>query len=206
MFNYNTPLRYEITDWHQLPQCKSNTDKRLHLHVTDFIHTSDIVGTRISLEHEIYGVLFTYVVDANGCMIAPVCGVDLELSTETILIQLAKFGFLITYKPAEHLPGNQIQYLMTLHHLKFDKIRLLAVWDAPRGVKEFIPYVVAFKVEQLPGWLQSSYSPSVSEFNQAINSGYAINITAISKDEHFSWDWLYNWVADINDILKENSQ
>ncbi len=205
MYMTQCPLRYQISDWKQLCKCKSNNSSKLKINVTEFIQNSDVRGTRISVDHELLGTLFTYVVNLSGGIISPVSSsIDSELSTNEILAQLAKFGFLVTFKEYAHLSGDQLQYLMTLQNLHFDKIRLLNVWDASSGIKEFTTYVVAFKLDFLSDWLNAGYSPSKSEYLEAMNAGYAINISAISRDKEFRWDWLYNWVADINDILESN--
>lgn len=207
MYPYRTPLRYQISNWKQLPNCKSNNSKQLHLHVTDFIQNNDINGVRITLNHDVYGELFSYVVNASGSLVSTFDkDIEYELTTDDILTQLAKYGFLITFHSWEDLSGDQVQYLMTLQNLHFDKIRLLNVWDAPNGVKEFKLHVVAFQVEQLPDWLNAGYAPSKTEFLDALNSGYAINISAISETRNYRWDWLYNWVADIGDILADNAK
>lgn len=207
MYPYRTPLRYQISNWKQLPNCKSNNSKQLHLHVTDFIQNNDINGVRITLDHDVYGELFSYVVNASGSLVSTFDkDIEYELTTDEILTQLAKYGFLITFHSWEDLSGDQVQYLMTLQNLHFDKIRLLSVWDAPNGVKEFKLHVVAFQVEQLPDWLNAGYAPSKTEFLDALNSGYAINISAISETRNYRWDWLYNWVADIGDVLADNAK
>lgn len=207
MYPYRTPLRYQISNWKQLPNCKSNNSKQLHLHVTDFIQNNDINGVRITLNHDVYGELFSYVVNASGSLVSTFDkDIEYELTTDDILTQLAKYGFLITFHSWEDLSGDQVQYLMTLQNLHFDKIRLLNVWDAPNGVKEFKLHVVAFQVEQLPDWLNAGYAPPKTEFLDALNSGYAINISAISETRNYRWDWLYNWVADIGDILADNAK
>ena len=207
MYPYRTPLRYQISNWKQLPNCKSNNSKQLHLHVTDFIQNNDIKGVRITLDHDVYGELFSYVVNASGSLVSTFDkDIEYELTTDEILTQLAKYGFLITFHSWEDLSGDQVQYLMTLQNLHFDKIRLLSVWDAPNGVKEFKLHVVAFQVEQLPDWLNAGYAPSKTEFLDALNSGYAINISAISETRNYRWDWLYNWVADIGDVLADNAK
>lgn len=207
MYPYRTPLRYQISNWKQLPNCKSNNSKQLHLHVTDFIQNNDINGVRITLDHDVYGELFSYVVNASGSLVSTFDkDIKYELTTDDILTQLAKYGFLITFHSWEDLSGDQVQYLMTLQNLHFDKIRLLSVWDAPNGVKEFKLHVVAFQVEQLPDWLNAGYAPSKTEFLDALNSGYAINISAISETRNYRWDWLYNWVADIGDVLADNAK
>lgn len=208
MMTYTEPLRYQISDWHQLPGCKSNNDKCLKISITDFIQDPRLSGTRISVEHPTFGNLFTYIVDLSGNLISNLSlssELQTHLSIDDILLQLSRFGFLITYKEYEHLSGNQLQFLMTINNLHFDKIRLLNVWDVEDGVKQFKLYVVAFQVEPLSQWLNAGYAPSNTEFQNALNSGYALNVSALSEAQSFSWDWLYNWVADISDIIESNS-
>lgn len=208
MMTYTEPLRYQISDWCQLSECKSNNDKCLKITVTNFIQDPRLSGTRISVEHPTFGNLFTYIIDLAGNLVSETSlGTQLKthLSVEEILLQLSRFGFLITYKEYEHLSGNQLQFLMTINNLHFDKIRLLNVWYVENGITQFKLYVVAFQIELLPNWLNAGYAPSNDEFQEALNAGYALNVSALSESQHFSWDWLYNWVADISDVIESNS-
>ena len=97
-------------------------------------------------------------------------------------------------------------YLMTLASLNYDKIRLLSVWKVENAQKVFNNYIVAFNIHANEQWLNASYSPSESEFVKALTDGSAINVTAMTKNLNFKWDWLYNWVADINDIIADNEE
>lgn len=204
--NIKMPLRYQISNWRQLPACKSNNSRDLHICVTDFIQDERLQGLRISLEHDTFGVLFACVVNSRGTLVSTIDeNITSEFTTDQILTELAKYGFLITYHEYAALTGDQIQYLMTLRQFNFDKIRLLNVWDAPRGVKEFQLQVVAFNIEQNPQWLNSGYAPSKTEFLAALNNGSAMNVSATCKDKNFRWDWLYNWVADIDDVIADNA-
>lgn len=200
------PLRYQISSWDQLPDCLSNNSKELHLHVTNFIQDARLCGKRITIEHDVFGVLFAVVVDPAGSIVSQFGdGVEYGISTNQILSELARYGFLITYKQYGKLPGDLVQYLMTLIQLKFDKIRILNVWDMVHSRKEFKWYVVAFKIPDLPQWLNSGYAPSKKEFLDALESGNAINLSVIGEAQRFDWSWLYNWVADIGDIIEDNA-
>lgn len=204
--NNSCPLRYRISDFRQLDKCLSNNSRDLKIVTTTFINDKRLNGLRISVIHSLFGTLFSYVVGAKGSMISKSdYGPTYELTTGQILEELKKYGFYIEYNPVESLPGNQIQYLMTLQKLHFDKIRILSVWDTLRGVKEFKVYVVAFKADPNGDWLNAGYSPSLKEYTKAVNEGTAFNISAISETNDYHWDWLYNWVADIDDILKDQS-
>lgn len=197
------PLRYQISNWRQLPACKSNTSRDLCIRVTDFIQDRRLSGLRIEVVHVEFGVLFAYVVHAKGTLIPKDVqyGLITELSVTQILSELAKYGFFITFHEYEQLPGDQIAYLSTLNQLKFDKLRMLSVHDGD----DAITYVVAFNVSQNSRWLDIRYCPSKKEFLEALKNGSAINVSAICKGKGFVWDWLYDWVADIDDIIADNA-
>lgn len=197
--------RYRIANWHQLCQCKSNSSKKLSIRVADFFNSTRLSGTRISIVDEDFGIVFAYVINAKGDIINPDENVSqFELDAATILQALNTYGFYVEYLPNRNLSGEQLSYLMTLKNLHYDKIRLLAVWDTKNGIKEFKTYVTCFNSELNGDWLNSGYSPSINEFDAALNNGSAINITYISDTQGFQWDWLYNWVASIDDILSQN--
>ena len=44
----------------------------------------------------------------------------------------------------------------------------------------------------------------MKEFQDALATGNAINISAISQQYHYDWSWLYGWIGDIDDILEEH--
>ena len=199
------PLRYSISNWHQLTECKSNNSRELHIEVTDFINDSRLGGIRITVSHETFGNLFTYVVSPYGSLVSGLGNIEYELSTNEILAQLAKFGYLITFKESEHLSGEQITYLMTLQNLGYDKIRILGVWKIQNGVKTYQPKVVVFKILEHPDWLNAGYVARESEFLKALDDGSAINITNISEANRYEWSWLKeNWIAGIRDVIADN--
>lgn len=201
------PLRYRISDWHQLPRCKSNTSRALHVSVTDFVQDMRLSGVRISIQHDDFGTLFACVLHAEGSLVQAADSGELsnEFTTAEILNELSRYGFIVEYNPVASLKGSQISYLMTLQGLKFDKIRILNVYKYQNGVKAFDTHVVAFNVKENPFWLNNAYAVSESEFLEALRNGSAINISAISDTNKFDWSWLYGFVADIEDILEENA-
>lgn len=203
----SAPLRYQISNWKQLPGALSNNSRDLHIRVADFVGSENFTGLRISVEHSKYGVLFATVVDARGSIVSDMPNVESEMSAQDILTQLARFGFLITYHNYENLSGDQVTFLMTLDNLHFDKIRIMRVYrpEMTSGGDYANTCVVAFKVEQLPGWLQASYSCSQSEFNKALNQGWAVNVSSMSQEKNYKWDWLVNYVANIRDVLNDNA-
>ena len=206
MLDKGMPLRYKISSWRQLPDCLSNNSKLLHIHLSDFINNRNLLGFRITVEHDTFGTLFACVLNASGDIITP--GYDYvpyELSPDAILKELEKFGYFITYEPVASLPGNQIEYLITLRGLGYDKLRKLSVWKNGLSGKESSPVkLVAFQSDPHGDWLNNAYCPSDKEFYNALMDGTAANLTEICKTKKFRWDWL-DFVANIDDIIKENA-
>lgn len=205
-FKVNQPLSYRISDWRQLDHCQSNLSNCLHIVTSVIIDSPALSGLVIKVIHDKYGELFVYTLDAKGSFINEnVDGTYFQMTPANILAELKKYGFNIQYNPVEHISGNQLQFLMTLENLHYDKIRILNVWSAPLGVKQFKTYVVAFNSQTLGDWLNAGYSPSETEFVNALIAGTACNVSDLSDSQHYDWSWLYNWVGDISDILAENS-
>lgn len=210
--SYPQPLRYSITSWKQLPKCLSNNDKDLRITITEFVGNTELCGTRISVVHPRYGVLFTEVLGAFGSFTTSLkqannyTGTTFELDTEHILQELRKFGFFISYREVKHLPKKLLEYLNTLRNLGFDKIRVLNVYSVDStGDKKFKWYVVGFKTCAHGAWLNNAYSPSQKEFTEALLDGTAINISEMNSAKGFNWSWL-DYVANIDDVLKENME
>ncbi len=200
------PLRYNISNLRQLTGCLSNNSRDLRIHVTEFYNQITLRGLRISVDHTILGTLFACVLDAEGDVVTEYDSGEQkpEITVEQILKEIEKYGFYVSFNPKEHLKGSQIQYLMTVGKLGFNKIRVITIWDAPIGVKEFKWYVVVFKSKALPGWLNNAYSPSRKEFEKALTDGVAINITDICECHKYRWDWL-DYVGNVDDIILDNA-
>lgn len=199
------PLRYNISDWHQLSKVQSNNSRDLSISVSDFIHDNRLSGLRIQVNHKAFGVLFACIINAQGSMISELAkNVVYELTPKQILLQLEVFGFLVTFNPKKHLSGNQISFLMALQDLHLDKLRVLNVWYLENGVKVSKWQVVAFNIQDNPMWINNGYSASDDEYMSALKNGSAINVTAISTEKHWDWSWL-DYVANIDDILKDNA-
>ena len=146
------PLRYNISDWHQLPECRSNSGETLSIKVADLIQNNHVTGTRITVVDEVIGILFSYVLNPTGDYIIdddpPASTYD--LSTDQILAILYKFGFFVTYNRETHLSAEQITYLEAVDELGYDKIRWIATREGDN-------YIVVFNAEQNPNWLDNSY-------------------------------------------------
>ena len=200
------PLQYNISSWDQLTKCQSNNSVHLHIGVTDYTDDCKLSGTLIQVKHDLFGTLFACLVNASGNLLSADSENYMhEFATEQILDELAKFGFNVTYNPREHLDGEQLQYLMTLNQLGFDKLRTLVVYRYTQdGHTKSTPTIVAFKADKCSKWIHNKYIENESNFLIALGNGSAVNISAISQDKHFDWDWL-DCVASIDDILRDNA-
>lgn len=203
MISKGTPLRYQISSWRQLPECRSNNSKDLRIHVSDLFNNDMLRGFKISVDHPAFGVLFACVLDGRGLIVTELDG-DKSMTVPQILRELERFGFLITYHPNKDLNSKQIEYLITLRGLLYDKIRKISVWTPSNGTTNRSIKIVAFRSDKLGDWLNNWYSPSESEFTKALVDGVAINLTDMSKTYKFNWDWL-DYVANIDDALKDAS-
>lgn len=198
-------LQYNISDIHQLSGVLSNNSRDLSISVADFIQDDRLLGTRVQVVHTDFGVLFACVFNASGSMVSSTDDYTvIEPSIAELLLELSKYGFDVVYDPRKSLPGSQLEYLITLESLGYDKIRLLSVYSVQSGVKKFNTYVVGFNVDKNPMWINNGYAPSDKEFTGSLKDGSAINISGISKTRKWSWSWL-DYVADISDILKDNA-
>ena len=202
------PLRYNISNWLQLSECKSNNSVDLYITVKQIIDDGShrLEGINILVNHTQYGTLFACLINSNGTLLTPdpVSGIIKEFSTDEILAELNKFGFDVTFEINQHLSGNQIAYLMTLSGLEYDKIRKLPVYEYDnKGNKVFSDYIVAFNVEQCPDWINMDYICRSNEFLAKLNDGVALNLTFMSKTQMFDWTWL-TYVANIDDIIRDN--
>lgn len=203
MISKGALLRYQISSWRQLPECRSNNSKDLRLHVSDLFNNDMIRGFKIWLDHPSYGVLFACVLDGRGMMITELDG-NKSMTSDQILRELERFGFLITYHPNKDLNSKQIEYLITLKGLLYDKIRLMRVWTPVSGTSNTSLKIVAFRSDKLGDWLNNWYSPSEQEFTKALVAGTAVNLTDMSRTYKFNWDWL-DYVANIDDILRDSA-
>lgn len=201
----NAPLSFRISSWRQLNDCVSNLSRDIHIKVCQLVNSDVLTGLRISVEHKLWGVLFSCVMNAHGTLVQP--GDDgqvHQISDADILAELYKYGFNIVYQAPKGLPGNQISYLMTLKGLGYDKLRVLRVNNGPSDPCHC--YIVAFLTESHGDWLNAGYSPSFGEYQSALNDGTAINLSGVSETKSFNWSWLYGWVANIDDILSDCSE
>ena len=198
------PLRYNISDWHQLVDVQSNNSRKLHIVVTDLIQSDVITGMQISVVYSGYQFpLFSYTISASGTAVTP--NIATDLTKTQILDELAKYGFLVTFNQMQHLPADLITYLQTLNNLGFDKIRKLTVTQESWGKQIGETFIVAFMVDRCPEWLANEKTVQKVHFQDVLYDGGAINLTPISTTNQWDWSWL-TFVANIDDILMENTE
>lgn len=201
----SAPLRYNISNWLQLSECKSNNSADLYITVKQVIDDGShrLTGITILVQHTQYGTLFACLVNSSGTLLTPdpVSGKIKEFTTDEICEELYKFGFDVTFEINQHLSGDQISFLMTVNDLGYDKLRVLSVQDKPDG--HYSDYLVVFNVEKCPDWIQNGYVCGKSVFVNALTSSGAMNLTDLEQTKGFDWTWL-TYVANIEDIIRDN--
>jgi hypothetical protein len=200
----SSPLRYNISNWLQLSECKSNNSTDLYITVKQVIDDGShrLTGIIILVNHTQYGTLFVCTINSTGSLLTPdpTSGIIKEFTTDEILAELNKFGFDVTSEINQHLGGNQISYLMTLYDLGFDKLRMLEVQQLD-GM--YSNYLVAFNVDKCPDWIQNDFTCGRKVFLEALNNSGAMNLTDLKQTKGFDWTWL-TYVANIEDIIEDN--
>jgi hypothetical protein len=201
------PLHYNISNWVQLSECKSNNSSDLYITVKQIIDDGShrLQGTNILVNHNQYGTLFACLVNSSGSLLTPDpdSGIIKEFTTDEILEELNKFGFDVTFKINQHLSGEQIAYLMTLYDLGFDKLRRLWVYNTDKYDGHYSDYIVAFNVAKCPDWIRVDYTCGSNVLSQALMDSGAMNLTALEQTQGFDWTWL-TYVANIDDIIRDN--
>ena len=201
----NNPLRYNISNWLQLAECKSNNSVDLYITVKQIIDDGShrLQGVNILVNHSQYGTLFACLVNSSGSILTPdpVSGIIKEFSTDEILAELNKFGFDVTFEINQHLSGAQISYLMTIMDLGYDKLRRLYVQDKPDG--QYSEYIVVFNVKKCPDWIKDDFVCGKKPFVDALIGSGAMNLTDLEQTKGFDWTWL-TYIANIEDIIEDN--
>ena len=199
------PLRYNISNWLQLSECRSNTSVDLYITVKQIIDDGShrLTGIAILVQHTQYGTLFACLVNAEGSLIVKDenSGIISEFSTDAITKILATFGFDVTFHINQHLSGDQISFLMTVNDLGYNKLRRLYVQDKPDG--RYSEYIVVFNVEKCPDWINLDFTCGKKPFVDALISSGAMNLTDLEQTKGFDWTWL-TYIANIDDIIEDN--
>lgn len=194
-------LQYQIDCWEDLSKCKSNTCPELSISVSKYLHNYDIEGIKISVNHPKYGTLFAYTINPKGMLVAPgaVSGRP-EMTHDILFTEIARYGFYVSFTEYIHLSWDQVKFLRTIQGLGFDKIRLLPVYDN-RTNRPIDSIGVAFKIDSNEAWINPGYAASEQEFEKAVISGTALNLSKLPGFEKNSWDWMYNAIFDIDYLL-----
>lgn len=199
-------LAYTISSWSEISKCLSNNSRRLHLKCIT-IDDDRLSGQCIQVVHEKYGCLFACMVSNIGGMLDRMPDESYHMiPTQQILDELEKFGFIIDFQPDEHISGKQLEYLITLNKLGYDKIRILYVSYPTASDYIYKQRIVVFNVDKNPNWLTNTYVAKEKEFIEALNNGSAMNITEVSQTQQFEWEFLNDKVLNISDILQVNSK
>lgn len=205
----NCKLRYEIDSWDEITGCQSNNSPKLHL-TYDVALGRSLSGQIIRVEHDDYGCLFSYVVEASGVDVS--CapnGTVFQLTTDELLMELEKYGFIVKFSKCLQLSNAQYQLLMSSQLLGMSKIRIMYVDMTTKRNRfdddyERKPYLVMFKTDKLPMWLSNGKVCSKQEFEDALAKGYAVNLTECEGGLHGNdWSFLTDKVLNVTDILKK---
>ena len=205
----NDKLRYEIDSWDQITECQSNNSPKLHL-TYDVALGRSLSGQIIRVEHDDYGCLFSYVVEASGVDVS--CapnGTVFQLTTDELLMELEKYGFIVKFSKCLQISNAQYQLLMSSQLLGMSKIRIMYVDMTTKRNRfdddyERKPYLVMFKTDKLPMWLSNGKVCSKQEFEDALAKGYAVNLTECEGGLHGNdWSFLTDKVLNVTDILKK---
>lgn len=205
----NDKLRYEIDSWDQITGCQSNNSPKLHL-TYDVALGRSLSGQIIRVEHDDYGCLFSYVVEASGVDVS--CapnGTVFQLTTDELLMELEKYGFIVKFSKCLQLSDAQYQLLMSSQLLGMSKIRIMYVDMTEKRNRfdddyERKPHLAMFKTDKLPMWLSNGKVCSKQEFEDALAKGYAVNLTECEGGLHGNdWSFLTDKVLNVSDILKK---
>ena len=176
----SNPLRYNISNWFQLSECKSNNSADLYITVKQVIDDGShrLTGLIILVQHNQYGTLFACMVNADGTLFTKDTnsGIIWEFSTDEITQILATFGFDVTFHINQHLSGDQISFLMTVSDLGFDKLRRLIVQGADGRYSE---YIVVFNVAKCSDWIDNDYVCGIKLFLNALQTSGAMNLLSV---------------------------
>lgn len=193
-------LRYRISSWHQLSKCQSNISNDLSIRVTDLIQDERLSGIKISVRHIEYEDLFTCLINSTGALVDDEVA---ELSPDTIFEQLSRFGFLVSFSQKFDISKSQLDTITGIQKLGYDKIRVLNVID--RVNNQYNSYIVAFLSSYNQNWLNNAYCSNTKELSDAVVSGQAICIQALSELNRYDWSWLYGYVLGVDDIISQHN-
>jgi len=125
------------------------------------------------------------------------------LTTEEILKQIQKFGFIVEYNVRANLPGPVISYLMTMLNLGYVKITRIGVRTPNSDGSIYIRSTVILMKDapETLDLLRFDEVITISEFMHKLDLNVVVNAT---NEPGMNWDWL-TYMANIEDLLQENS-
>ena len=125
------------------------------------------------------------------------------LTTEEILKQIQKFGFIVEYNVRANLPGPVISYLMTMLNLGYVKITRIGVRTLNSDGSVYIRSTVILMKDapETLDLLRFDEVITISEFMHKLDLNVVVNAT---NEPGMNWDWL-TYMANIEDLLQENS-
>lgn len=199
-------LQYNITDWHQLTQCHSNLSRDLSIKVSSLLQNDMLTGTRIAVVHELFGPIFTTVFTPTGSMVWSEKDdpqTVFSLTTDQILMELHKWGFIVTYQQMYCLPEDQLAYIVAIQELGYTTIRTITPFHSVLGQPVFSTRIVAFVIASTTTeWIDITFKPRDSAYTDALTQGQAIDLGSRSKSP-WDWAWLTS-VVSISSILAQN--
>lgn len=144
-------------------------------------------------------------IEGSGSLISDVDeeGLDLPfMTTDQILRELQRFGFIIFYDVKKNLPSPILSFLSTVNDLGYDKITRVALQTktASNGVI-WAPTILVIKSEFNLDLLEFDCKLTRKDFNQKLSDNVIMNVT---HEEGMKWDWV-NYTANIDDLLDENT-
>lgn len=198
-------LRYTINDWDKLPECLSNNSRDLKIKVSKLLNDELVVGTRIRVEHNVLGTLFTTVIDSKGALIEhdpQTPGHGYNMPKDVILKELKKFGFEIEFSKLIGITKHQIEALKVLSKLNFDKLRRITVISYSNNKQHYNTHIILFNTDKHPELLYEKATISYKYFIKGLSNGSICDISNLTGDSKLSWYWL-DFIANIDDVIKE---
>lgn len=124
------------------------------------------------------------------------------LTTEQILEQIAKFGFIVFYDLKSNLPDQVIAYLSELYNLGYDKITRILVQERDNSAERvWRPKIIVMKTaEGNDDLLTFDCQISYAKFADKLAKNSIMNVT---DEPDMVWDWV-NHMYNLSDVLDEN--
>lgn len=200
--NNLTPLRYRISSLAQLPQCLSNNSAELRLSYAQYSLDNEVVGHQVIVRHARAGIMFAAFTDGTGYCISeryPDGNIIPWMTIDEILVQLAKFGFLIEYSQEGTLPGDQVKLLLQLLNLGYDNLTRVVV--CVDNMKK--SHLIAVDADVSPNFLSWGREVPYEIFAQALIDGGVQDLTRYETE--YNWNWLHA-TSNIEKLLEENAE